>query len=200
MSNSIKTRIHSFLRSDNYWVGLARDIVFVLIIVGILASIVYSYSGTLTPLVAVESGSMEPHINIGDIVFIQKSTDIVTYQEGKSKNYATFGNYGDVIVYKPNGDAHKTPIIHRAMYWVNVGDALPNGQRATQSGYVTKGDHNLDYDQPFLYGGAPIVYPVKPEWIVGKAKFSVPYLGNIRLILPTIIEPLLSVTDTIQAL
>ncbi len=198
MPNSIKTRINSFLRSDNYWVGLARDIVFVLIIVGILASIVYSYSGTLTPLVAVESGSMEPNINIGDIVFIQKSTDIVTYQEGKSKNYATFGNYGDVIVYRPNGDAHRTPIIHRAMYRVNVGDTLPNGQRATQAGYVTKGDHNLDYDQPFLYGGAPIVYPVKPEWIVGKAKFSVPYLGNIRLILPTVIEPLLSVTDTIR--
>lgn len=47
---------------------------------------------------------MEPNINIGDIVFIQKSTDIVTYQEGKSTNHTTFGNYGDVIVYKPNGD------------------------------------------------------------------------------------------------
>ncbi len=200
MPNSIKTRINRFLRSDNYWVGLARDIVFVLIIVGILASIVYSYSGTLTPLVAVESGSMEPNINIGDIVFIQKSTDIVTYQAGKSNNHATFGNYGDVIVYKPNGNDHTTPIIHRAMYWVNVGDTLPNGQKATQSGYVTKGDHNLDYDQPFLYGGSPIVYPVKPDWIVGKAQFRVPYLGNIRLILPTIIEPLLSVTDSIHTL
>jgi len=195
MPNSTKGRIHNFLKSDNYWVGLARDILFVLIIVGVLASIIYSYSGTFTPFVAVESGSMEPNINVGDIVFIQKSTDIVTYQEGKSMNHTTFGNYGDVIVYKPDGDNNRTPIIHRAMYWVNVGGPLPNGQKATQSGYITKGDHNVDYDQPMLFGGAPIVLPVKPEWIVGKAKFRVPYIGNIRLIIPTVIEPLLSVSN-----
>ncbi|MEA3295004.1 MAG: S26 family signal peptidase [Euryarchaeota archaeon] len=39
--------------------------------------------------VTVQSGSMEPHINRGDVVFIQSydSTDIVTYNEGLQSDY-----------------------------------------------------------------------------------------------------------------
>jgi signal peptidase len=46
-----------------------------------------------------------------------------------------------------------------------------------QSGYLTKGDHNLLYDQGTYYPGIGYLAPVKEEWVVGKALFSVPLLG-----------------------
>ncbi len=192
MSDQEKKFVSKFLKSENRWFSLVRDIVVALLIVALVMSVVYAYSGTVTPLVAVESGSMEPHINIGDVVLIKRPTDVVTYNEGKVTNYQSFGNYGDVIVYRPNGDASMTPIIHRAMDWVNAGDTLPNGQKAEHSGYITKGDNNVEIDQPSLFSGTPRLEPVKPEWIIGVAKFSAPGLGFFRLALPnTVVNPLL---------
>ncbi len=179
------------LKSHNRWFSLVRDIAVALLIVGLVMSVVYAYSGSVTPLVAVESGSMEPHINIGDVVLIKRPTDIVTYKEGQTTGYQSFGNYGDVIVYRPNGDPNMTPIIHRAMYWVNVGDSLPNKQKAQQAGYITKGDANAEADQPSLFNGVPPLEPVKPEWVIGVAKYNAPGLGYFRLALPTIVDPLL---------
>ena len=53
---------------------------------------------------------------------------------------------------------------------------MPNGEPAPNSGYITKGDHNKLADQPFLSA------PVKKDWIVGVAKFRLPYLGWFKLI------------------
>jgi len=41
--------------------------------------------GLWTPMVAVESGSMEPHMQVGDIIFIKNidRVDLVTNEEGK---------------------------------------------------------------------------------------------------------------------
>ncbi len=191
MQDQAKELVTKFLKSDNRWFSLVRDIVFALLIVALVMSIVYAYSGSVTPLVAVESGSMEPHINIGDVVLIKRPTEVVTYKEGKTTNYQSFGNYGDVIVYRPNGNANMTPIIHRAMYWVNAGDTLPNKQKAEHAGYITKGDNNLEIDQPSLFSGMPRLEPVKPEWIIGVAKLRAPGLGYFRLALPTVVDPLL---------
>jgi signal peptidase len=139
---------------------------------------------------------MEPHINIGDLVLITRPTNIITQEQGQASNYKSFGEYGDVIVYYPNGDHSATPIIHRAMYWVNAGDRLPNSnQTAANAGYITKGDANSEYDQPLLLGGAPPLEPVKPEWIIGKATFAVPGLGELRLAIPLIVPPSLTVSD-----
>ncbi len=191
MQDEEKKLLTRLLKSDNRWFSLVRDIVVALLIVGLVMSIVYAYSGSVTPLVAVESGSMEPHINIGDVVLIKRPTEVITYKEGQTTNYQSFGNYGDVIVYRPNGDPNMTPIIHRAMYWVNAGDTLPNKQKAEHAGYITKGDNNAEIDQPSLFNGMPRLEPVKPEWIIGVAKFSAPGLGYFRLALPTIVDPLL---------
>ncbi len=185
-----KKLVTKLLKSENRWFSLARDVVVALLIVGLVMSIVYAYSGSVTPLVAVESGSMEPHINIGDVVLIKRPTEVVTYKEGKTTSYQSFGNYGDVIVYRPNGDPNMTPIIHRAMYWVNAGDTLPNKQKAEHAGYITKGDNNIEIDQPSLFSGTPRLEPVKPEWIIGVAKFSAPGLGYFRLAVPNaVIDP-----------
>lgn len=192
MQDQAKKLVTKFLKSDNRWFSLVRDIVVALLVVALVMSIVYAYSGSVTPLVAVESGSMEPHINIGDVVLIKRPAEVVTYKDGKTTNYQSFGNYGDVVVYRPNGDASMTPIIHRAMYWVNAGDTLPNKQKAEHAGYITKGDNNLEIDQPSLFSGMPRLEPVKPEWIIGVAKLSAPGLGFFRLALPnTVVDPLL---------
>jgi signal peptidase I len=207
MQDQIKERLKKFWMTDKYWLGLLRDILVALLVVALVISIVYAWSGSVTPLVAVESGSMEHNkttslldqndgIYIGDVVLVKKITDVVTYKQGIQENYMKFGNYGDVIVYRPNGDEHMTPIIHRAMDRVNAGDRLPNNQTATHAGYITKGDANADYDQPLLFGGAPRVEPVKPEWIIGVAQYRVPEIGNLRLALPNVVNPLLTVSDT----
>jgi signal peptidase I len=198
-----QTREHTkkFWKTDNYWLALLRDIIIALLVVAVIMSIVYAYSGSVTPLVAVQSGSMEPHIKIGDVVLDRglNRVSVVTYNDGKATNYRSFDNYGDVIVYRPNGDQHATPIIHRAMYWVNAGDRLPNNQTAVHAGYITKGDHNQDYDQPLLFGGMPSVEPVKPEWIIGVSQQpAIPWIGNLRIALPTVITPLVKVSAGCQ--
>jgi hypothetical protein len=46
-----------------------------------------------------------------------------------------------------------------------------------------------------LLGGTPPLEPVKPDWIIGKATFAVPELGELRLALPLIVPPPLTVSD-----
>jgi signal peptidase I len=202
MQDQTRERTKKFWKTDNYWLALLRDIIVAFLVVAVILSIVYWYSGSVNPLVAVQSGSMEPHINIGDVVFNRglNRVSVVTYNDGKATNYQSFGNYGDVIVYRPNGDEHATPIIHRAMYLVKAGDPLPNNQgTAIHDGYITKGDHNQDYDQPLLFGGMPSVEPVKPEWIIGVSQQpAIPWIGNLRLALPAVITPLVTVSAGCQ--
>ncbi len=164
--------------SDNFWIELARDLVFATAAVFLLIGVAYLFAGTWPMMVGVESGSMVPHIYKGDIIFLQgiSRTTVTTHQVGADVNYTSFGEYGDVIVYRPNGDPKVTPIIHRAMYWVDAGEPMPNAKPAPHAGFITKGDNNNGYDQPGLTA------PIKPDWIVGVARGRVPYLGHIRLI------------------
>lgn len=157
--------------------GLIKDIVTTLIIVGAIALVGYLITGTWPFMVAVQSGSMEPNMHIGDVVFLVSPDrkEIITYIEGKELGYEKFGNYGDVIVYKPNGDNSRTPIIHRAIMFVHKGDRLGN-YVAENDGYITKGDNNQIIDQPILSK------PVKRDWIIGVAVFRIPYIGYFRLL------------------
>jgi len=157
---------------------LAKDLAFALVVVGIVASIAYAFAGTWPVAVAVESGSMEPNIHQGDIVFI-KSPDrmgVEPHEDAILSNYSQFDGYGDVIVYMPHGNSDTTPIIHRAIEWVDDGELMPNGRRAPHEGYITKGDHNIGYDQPGLSS------PVKPDWIIGVAYYRIGWVGNLRLL------------------
>jgi len=157
---------------------IIKDIISSLVIVAIILILGVALTGAWPFMVAVQSGSMTPHINVGDVVLLvgSKRTDITTYEEGKDEGYRSFGDYGDVIVYRPNGTKGVTPVIHRAMYWVEKGDPMPNGKPAPNSGYITKGDANHLPDQPIISS------PVKPEWVIGVAKLRIPYIGYVRLI------------------
>jgi signal peptidase len=129
---------------------------------------------------------MIPHINIGDIIFIQSidRTQIITFNQGANSNYSSFDEFGDVILYKPLGKKDATPIIHRAMYYVEEGQSMwEKGPPAPYAGYITKGDNqktNPGYDQQ---GNISPYAPVKKEWIIGVARFQpIPWLGCISLL------------------
>lgn len=170
---------------DSFWISLGKDVLSVaavLITFMILSKLIF---GLWTPMVAVESGSMEPHMQVGDIIFIKNAdrVNIITNEDGKNSSYKSFEEYGNVILYRPYGEEGVTPIIHRAMYWVEAGEPMwEGGPSAPYAGYITKGDNvvtNQHYDQE---GQISYLMPVKEEWVIGVAQYRIPYLGYIRLL------------------
>ena len=182
------------------WRLFVRDVassVFAVVLVGFF---LFAVSGVWPPLVAVESGSMLPNMERNDLVFVMEETrfpgeraehGVVTARVGAETDYTKFGNPGDVIVYAADGDRGGTPIIHRAMLWVEAGENWcaaadpaylggldPDDPRcvADHAGFITKGDNNPSYDQATGLSG-----PVRPAWVVGTAEFKIPGLGWIRL-------------------
>ncbi len=188
---SLKDKIKAFNESETFWIGILRDFLFVISVVAVFASISQIALGLWSPMVAVESGSMIPHIRIGDIIFVEniERTEIITYEEGKQTGYISFEDYGDVILYKPCGKDGATPIIHRAVYYVEEGKTMWNGGLpAPYAGYITKGDNNKGLDQQGNIcrdqpGNTSKDNPVKKEWIIGVARFyRIPALGYVSLI------------------
>ena len=197
--------VRQFRRSDNEAVVFVREMLSSAALVLVIGLVLFAVSGIWPPMVAIESGSMEPHMEKGDLVFIMEEgrlvpdaahgeTGVVTYQAGQQAGYQKFNDYGDVIVYKPDGKDYETPIIHRARFWVEEGEnwydradkdhltadscqELANCP-APHSGFITKGDANAYYDQAT---GMDISDPVKPSWVRGTAEVRVPWLGWVRL-------------------
>ncbi|MFA5237721.1 MAG: S26 family signal peptidase [Methanoregula sp.] len=139
-SRDIRTIIHTFRTSENWAVSIARDLIWVVAVVGCIALALYLACGTWPAVVTVESGSMEPHMNIGDLVVVVQQDrfgPVQTWDEAKTTGYQKFGDYGDVIIYRPNGEtdfwaqigllpfSKQHPIIHRAMTWVDAGEPEP---------------------------------------------------------------------------
>lgn len=201
--DSLLDRIRWFLKTDHPTISFIREILSTVLTVALVGLLLFSISGVWPPMVAVESGSMQPEMNRGDLIYVveenrftsdqsYKETGVVTYKIGEKSDYTTFDGYGDVIIYKPYGDSGQTPVIHRAMFWVNSsenwyskanpeylsGDSCEEIQNcpAPHSGFVTKGDNNGYYDQT-----KGISSPVRPNWIIGTAEIRIPYLGHIRL-------------------
>ncbi|HID19424.1 MAG TPA: signal peptidase I [Methanophagales archaeon] len=166
-------------------IEIGKLLVEVLLIIAIVVSGGYAATGSWHIGFAVESGSMDPNMHVGDLILVQAPhrTNITTYEEGEMLDYESFKKYGDVIIYRPNGVSSKTPIIHRAMYWVDKGEEMPDGKPAPHEGYITKGDNNSGYDQPMLG-----VEPVKHEWIIAVARVRIPYLGYPSITLNQVIR------------
>jgi signal peptidase I len=268
----IKTLIEQFRTSEHWAVSLARDLLWVIAVVGGIALALYLICGTWPAVVTIESGSMIPHMNIGDLVVVVEKDrfgELKTWDDGKVSGYQKFGDYGDVIIYRPNGFTDfwssvgllpltaQHPIIHRAMTWTEAGEPVPlyinfyrgsvtptgylpltvvgttadgfqvlatgnttpmvnytPGARdvtitsqqlgnfvmpadaivknagyvknmstiATHGGYITKGDNNSNSDQGSLtLATGKALEPVQKDWVVGKALFTVPYVGLLPL-------------------
>jgi len=190
---SLRSAIKEF-RNDPVIV-LIEDIFISVAIVGGIAILLYGVSGIWPPMVAIESGSMEPNIDTGDIVYIVSPSNfnpddvedrhgIVTRDMGAQQGYKSFGEYGDAIVYRPDGSSDRTAIIHRAMFYVEEGEQWTGTDGETHTapheGFITKGDANEEFDQE---QGLSTV--VKPEWVEGKARYRIPYVGRLRLLFPS---------------
>lgn len=119
-------------------VGWLRDIVFAGLAVIIVIGSIFAYSSTWPPMVVIESGSMMHAndrsmlgvIDTGDLTLVKKVDSrpgVVTYFEGLKTGYQTYGNYGDVIIYAKNGHKEITPIIHRALVWLELNSSTGAG-------------------------------------------------------------------------
>ena len=110
----------------------------ILILVGITI-----YSGIFPPASVVESYSMEHSdnwqygiIDEGTIVMVKKVNNIdnvITYVQGRSNNFSSYGEYGNVILY--HNSALGVITIHRAMFYLSW-----NGTNPEIEGY-----HNQSY-------------------------------------------------------
>ncbi|MHC1626493.1 MAG: S24/S26 family peptidase [Methanoculleaceae archaeon] len=163
--------------------GSVGDLLWVAAIVGGVALALFLISGTWPAVVTVESGSMLPNMHVGDLVFlisVDRCGPVVTWVEGRETGYRSFGDFGDVIVYRPNGADGVDPIIHRAIVRVNASEMAPYFPDP-HGGILTRGDNNRLFDQGSWYGGIGPIEPVLDEWIVGKAVFAVPLLGYLPL-------------------
>jgi len=225
-------------------VGLLRDVTIAVIIMLIIIGTLWAYTGNWPPMVVVESSSMMHGedsdvgvIDTGDLVLVKKTEgkkDITTYFEGKNKDYKTYGDYGDVIIYEKDGinpdeaadmglnPDFYTPVIHRVILWLEYDEEdnnfnipelnlydLPLDGTVTvdmnfhahnvndedgpltldlediknrmgndiHSGFITHGDNNPREAIDQLGTSSP----VKPDWVIGKAKGEMPWFGLIKL-------------------
>lgn len=228
---NIKDKFLRFWRSDNEKIALLRDILIAFLAVFMVLILLWAYTGQwfAAPMVAIESGSMEHNnppppfgrfgtIDAGDMVLVQKVNtinDVVThggpFAGAQAENgFQTYGDFGDVIIYKPLGREDVSQIIHRAMCWVDIyiidsnrtytieeygiynettitiNDlGLRNSRPSwTHSGYLTKGDNNNVIDQ--VSDICP--QPVNVSWISGKARLEIPWLGTINLFFEDLIN------------
>ncbi|MFC3477904.1 S26 family signal peptidase [Halobacterium litoreum] len=198
--------IRWFLRTEHPVVLFVREAASSALAVALVGMLLFSVSGVWPPLVAVESGSMQPNMEKGDLVFVMEEhrfspeyatgeTGVVAAQDAGEHDFRKFGGPGDVVVYKPYGNARQTPVIHRARFWVDAGenwydranesyvdaancDQLRNCP-APHAGFITKGDNELTND--YYDQARGISSPVKPEWIEGTAEYRIPWLGWVRL-------------------
>jgi len=153
-------------------------------------------------------------IDAGDMVFLVKvngKADVVSHAM-KDDNTYQYWDYGDVIVYRPYGDESRDQIIHRAMAWVEYNEeyktytvegyeeqntnvtsiTIPElslnrfTPRNPHSGFITKGDNPFTNPTTDQEGGI-CEDLIKPEWISGKARGELPWIGTLNLIFNDII-------------
>ncbi|HUR61358.1 MAG TPA: hypothetical protein VM286_03210 [Candidatus Thermoplasmatota archaeon] len=151
-------------------------------------------------------GTIDP----GDLVFVRSVDSVRDVATLAGDGDATYGKAGDVIVYHPRGSLTATAIIHRALFFVqaesdgtySVADlGISHASSLDQarlvavtgcilpltkdSGFVTRGDNNLAADQcPGNASG-----PVRLEWVIGKARGEVPWVGLVKLFVDDLRSP-----------
>ncbi len=118
-------------RVRSFFISTVKHLAFVVGIIVILMLSLWIYTGSWPPVMVVESGSMMHHekdsrlgvIDTGDLILL-KSLDeyemdheITTWVDKKEEHY---GSWGDVIIYRRNGERTSTPLVHRVVLWLEV--------------------------------------------------------------------------------
>jgi signal peptidase len=213
-----------FWKSEDEKVSLVRDVLLAVFVVLLILLALWSYTGQWlgAPMVAIESGSMmhlnEPFgrigtIDAGDMVLLVKVNgrdDVLprggNYSGERAKGdsgYQSYGDFGDVIVYRKYGSYVDDQIIHRAICWIEYNEkystytvkeyGLTNvtsitisevglrNYQPSHSGFITQGDNPITNNRCDQAGGI-CDQPIKPEWISGKARGELPWIGTINLL------------------
>ncbi len=136
--------VHHFMTREDRPYPLVREVGVAAVVVVVVLAALWGGTGQSfpgeAPVVVIESGSMmhckvpmsfpcDPErygrvgtIDPGDLVFVRDvdtADDITTFADGGKSRY---GMAGDVIIYRKDGNDLQTPIIHRAMAWLQVHD------------------------------------------------------------------------------
>jgi signal peptidase len=132
-----KGLIETFRKSEDPKIAFARELLWVVAVVAAIALVLFLVSGTWPAVVTIESESMVPHMNVGDLVFVVSADrygELQTWETGRDAGYQKFEDYGDVLIYAPNGAKSSLipilgggvhPIIHRAMGTTAEGTGIP---------------------------------------------------------------------------
>jgi signal peptidase I len=137
-----KARPRAILGERSFVYDLLGAAIILLILIGSL----YTYTGNWPPLVVVQSGSMMHSqdksyigaIDTGDLVFVKSLGEderIVPYVEGMKKDHRTYGSWGDVIIFKPNGEEDRTAIIHRSVIFIKFNETTYDPQTMEGGAY-----------------------------------------------------------------
>ena len=141
------------MTSSNPFNNLLREMLLAVAMIAFLVLGLWAHTGTMPPLVVVESSSMIHEengevgsIDAGDLILVMDTPydNIITFAEAsdwsnKYHGYETHGMEGDVIIYHKNGD-EGTPIIHRAILRVEPSQTTsPNRLTANDSDYCPNG-------------------------------------------------------------
>ncbi len=143
-------------RDSLYFEPLVALAIIVLLIVGLFA-----YTQNWPPIYVVESSSMQHGttdvlglINTGDLVLAQKVSvsSIIPYVIGLETGYHTYGEYGDVVLYHPNGGG-QTPVIHRAILYLDWNPSSRSYDIPDLNGLACGNASNAVYSTPGTPGG-----------------------------------------------
>ncbi|MED5308765.1 MAG: S26 family signal peptidase [Candidatus Thermoplasmatota archaeon] len=127
--------------------NLLREMMLAVAMIAFLVLGLWAHTGTMPPLVVVESSSMVHEekgevgsIDAGDLILVMDTPyeNIITFAEASDENnkyhgYETHGMEGDVIIYQKNGD-DGTPIIHRAILRVEPSQTTSPNRLAPSDG------------------------------------------------------------------
>ena len=124
--------------------NLLREMMLAVAMIAFLVLGLWAHTGTMPPLVVVESSSMIHETNgeigsidAGDLILVMDTPydNIVTFAEASDRDnkyhgYESHGMEGDVIIYQKNGD-EGTPIIHRAIMRVEPSQIMTPNRAAS---------------------------------------------------------------------
>jgi len=189
-----KNILFKLTKGENGLYSFAHDIAIVVAIVCCIGATLYVICGTWPAIVVIESNSMVPNMNVGDLVVVvdvDRFGNLVTWEEGKETEYTKFNNFGDVIIYRPNGItdtwamlglapfSKQHPIIHRAMTRVESGQPDPiyasyNSEQETSAELLLISHSNISSD----YAG----YITKGDYnrVSDQHYLSIPDVGDIQ--------------------
>lgn len=115
---------------------------------------IQAYLEVIPPVTIISSGSMQHSdnwqyniLNTGDMALVKKVhsvSNVVTYVQGRETGMKTFGDYGNVIIYKTS---ENTLIIHRAIFYLSWNHGKPVIQGYTNQSWI-----EINGDQIIIHG------------------------------------------------